>query len=88
MQESEKLERAKRKVTALTAFYIHLLIYVLAMLLLLFINVATGSVWWVQWPLLGWGIGIAFHALAVFGPAPNFVRRWQARKVKEMMDKM
>ena len=69
MQESEKLERAKRKVAALTAFYIHLLIYVLAMLLLLFINVATGSVWWVQWPLLVWGIGIAFHALGGFRPS-------------------
>ena len=88
MEEHEKLERAKQRVEVLTGFYIHLVVFVLVMALLLVINILVSPVWWVQWPLLGWGIGVIAHALAVFGQGPNFVKRWQLRKMKELKDKM
>lgn len=45
---------------------IHAIAYVIVNLLLLYIDVMTpGSVWFF-WPLLGWGIGLACHAWAVY----------------------
>ena len=88
MDEHEKLERAKDRVEAMTGFYIHLAIYVAVMVLLFAIDVAFGSGWWFYWALFGWGIGIAFHALGVFGRSPGFVRRWQLRKIHEIKEKM
>jgi hypothetical protein len=48
-------------------FYIHLLVYVCVMALLVLINAVTpASPWWVQWPLVAWGIGVIAHGLAAF----------------------
>lgn len=88
MDEHEKLERAKQRVGAITGFYIHLTVFVLTMLLLVAINVMVSPIWWVQWPLLGWGIGLLAHGLAIFWQAPRFIRNWQVRKIKEIKDKM
>jgi 2TM domain len=46
------------------------------------------GIWWVQWPFLGWGLGVALHAWAVYGTTPNFIAKWQLRKIKELKDKM
>lgn len=46
--------------------------------------IATPEVWWVQWPFLGWGIGVVAHALVVFGTAPTFISNWRLRKIKEV----
>jgi 2TM domain len=89
MNDHEKAARAAKQVEALTGFYIHLVVFVLVMVVLLAVNwLATPSVWWVQWPFLGWGIGIAAHGLAVFGNMPNFITNWQLRKIKELKDRM
>jgi hypothetical protein len=90
MDEHEKLVRARQQVEALTGFYIHLVVFVLVMLVLLAVNwLATPDVWWVQWPFLGWGIGVAGHALLVFDSgAPGFITTWQLRKIRELKDKM
>ena len=88
MNEQEKLERAKQHVEAMTGFYIHLAVYVVVMTILLIINLTASPVWWVQWPLLGWGIGLLAHAVLVFGQGPSFVRDWQLRKIQEVKEKM
>jgi hypothetical protein len=31
------------------------------------INVLADGEWWFYWPLIGWGIGLGVHALAVYG---------------------
>ena len=90
MNEHEKTAKAAQQVEAITGFYIHLIVFVLVMALLLVINwvTFTDGIWWVQWPLLGWGLGVALHAWAVFGSTPQFVTNWQLRKIKELKDKM
>ena len=53
-------ERAKAKVE----FRIHLINYIVINTLLAIINLTlTPEYIWFKWPLLGWGIGIIFHAL-------------------------
>jgi hypothetical protein len=43
--------------------------------------------WWFLWAMFGWGIGVGFHALGVFGPNLLFGKDWEDRKIKELMDK-
>lgn len=52
----------ERRRGPLMGFYIHLTVYVAVMALLVAINALTGGPWWVQWPLIGWGLGILGHA--------------------------
>ena len=67
MERNEAYQEAKKRVEAKLGFYTHLSIYVAVILLLVFINLVTSSgIIWFQWPMLGWGISVAIHALAVF----------------------
>jgi hypothetical protein len=83
--DDEKLARARRQVAAIKGFYIHFAVYVLVLLGLVVVNVATGSPWWVQWVFLGWGIGVAAHALTVFGGTSKAIADWEERKVRQLM---
>ena len=49
-------------------FQIHALAFVITMLLLVAINVWTGSPYWVQWVLPGWSLGLLSHWWFVLGP--------------------
>ena len=67
MENQETYQRAKKRVEAKIAFYLHLAVYIVVNLLLIIINLATSSGYlWFKWPLLGWGIAIGFHALMTF----------------------
>ena len=67
MNNREAYEQAKERLEAKYGFYIHLSVYVAVNLLLVIINLSTSSeAFWFQFPLLGWGIGVVFHALSVF----------------------
>jgi hypothetical protein len=65
LNTTEVLTPAQQKV----GFQIHALVFVLAMIALAAIDYYTGGKVWVQWPLLGWGIGLVAHGLAVLGKA-------------------
>lgn len=89
MDEQQLYERARTRVEALKGFYIHATAFVVANIGLFAINVLAGGVWWFYWPLMGWGIGLGIHALAVFGFSGGgpWGQNWEERKTKEMMDK-
>ena len=40
---------------------------------------------WFLWAAFGWGIGLVFHAVKVFGLNPFFGKNWEERKIKEYM---
>ena len=44
---------------------IHAMVFLASMVLMVIINVLTGAPYWVGWVLLGWGIGMLSHWLAV-----------------------
>ena len=59
--------RAEKRVKAKLGFYYNVSIYIAICLLLIVINLSTSpEYFWAKWPLMGWGIGILFHALDVF----------------------
>jgi hypothetical protein len=64
----ERIEQAlaRDQVRAISGFYNHFIAFAAVIAVLVCINLATGGAFWVHWVLLGWGIGIAAHAYAVF----------------------
>ena len=53
---------AFNQVRKLKGFYFHLVQYVLVVSLLTVINALTmPKYWWVQWVIMGWGVGVFFH---------------------------
>ena len=65
-QEQQRYQWANARVQAIKGFYIHATIFVLVNLGLFVINWVTPGNWWFYWPLIGWGVGLAIHALVVF----------------------
>ncbi|AOY87721.1 hypothetical protein BKP64_05785 [Marinobacter salinus] len=67
MENQETYHKAKKRLQAKIGFYIHLAVYLGINTLLVVINLLTSSQYlWFKWPLIGWGIGVFFHALGVF----------------------
>lgn len=86
-EEAELERRARAHVAALRGFYSHAAIFVAVNLLLLAVNlVSSPDELWFYWPLLGWGIGLAVHALRVFGLA-RVDRAWEERKIAEFKER-
>jgi hypothetical protein len=80
----ERREQARERIGALRGFYIHAIVTVFVTVVLILIDAATGDPWWFFWPLVGLGIGLAFHAIGVYGGRP-FGADWEQRKVEELM---
>ena len=67
MEENEVCEKAVKRVEAKLHFYMHTAVYIAISFLLFVINYKTSpEYYWFKWPLLGWGVAIAIHALKVF----------------------
>jgi 2TM domain-containing protein len=85
--QETRYQSAKKRVEALRGFYVHLTVYVLVNLLLCTINLLTSpDSLWFYWPLLGWGIAVALHALRVFGAGRWFGADWEKKKIDELME--
>ena len=86
-QEYYSYQKAKKRVKEIKGFYANLVSYVLVISFLTFINLKyTPEHLWFYWPMLGWGIGLLFHAFGVFKIVPFFGQDWEERKIKELMD--
>jgi hypothetical protein len=79
-------EAARKRAEAKIGFYIHTIVYVLvnAMLITLDLTGSPGKVWF-YWPLFGWGIGLALHALKVFGNHGRGTPGWKERMIEREM---
>lgn len=82
---AERYRKAKQRLAEIKGFYIHLAVFILVMTILGIVNIANPEVWWVQWPLLGWGAGLLFHWALVFSSAIEWSRNWEERKLRELM---
>lgn len=76
--------RASEHVKKLKGFYGNLISYCLVISFLIFINLSySANFQWFWFPLLGWGMGLAFHGLEVFG----YGKSWEERKINEILKK-
>ncbi|MGX5684683.1 2TM domain-containing protein [Chryseobacterium cucumeris] len=86
-------QRARRQVERLRGFYGHVFAYIAVNALIVVYNCMQlkpgESYFQVKnfFTATFWGIGLAAHAVTVFLPQVNFIRKWEDKKIKELMDK-
>lgn len=70
--ESDQRARALKRLEAKREFRQHATAYVVVNIVLVVIWALTsnGGYFWPIWPILGWGIGLAFHAWGTYGERP------------------
>jgi signal transduction histidine kinase len=66
-EEAEVLRRARSRAAAEVGFYTHLSTYLGVICFLALINILTTGYPWVIWPAMGWGLGVFFNYMSVFG---------------------
>jgi len=90
-EREEAYIRAKKKLEKLVGFYWHLAIYVIinAFIIIVILSNSNESFFsFGTWATaFFWGIGLFFHFIGVFGPNLMFGKKWEERKIQEMMEK-
>lgn len=97
-EEQMAYRRARRAVRALRGWYIHLIVYLGVNLLLWSRFIFFGSPAWVEgrhfhgpgWPFgptVIWGIVVAVHGVFVWSRISRRGQDWEARKIREYMDR-
>jgi sensor histidine kinase YesM len=82
--ESTAYFRARERVKQLKGFYGNLISYCCVIPFLIFINLKfSPGFQWFWFPMLGWGMGLTFHGLEVFG----YGKSWEERKINEILNK-
>ncbi len=64
---------------AINGFYTHFIIFLAVIAGLAVVNLVSGDSFWIQWVVLGWGLGIAFHAYRIFVKKPQ-----EEHKIREL----
>ena len=79
-------QAAFRHVRKIRGFYGHLARYVIVIGALAIFNfIKSPNYFWVIWPALGWGLGILFHGMRVFGTMPFMNADWEKRQVEKYL---
>jgi len=81
--EQTAYDRAKDRVEKLKGFYGNLISYCCVIPILIIINLNTSSFQWFWFPMLGWGLGLTFHAFDTFG----YGKSWEEKKIQEILQK-
>jgi len=84
-QDSQQTTRKMAKVKV--EFRIHLINYIAVNTLLAIINLTlTPGYIWFKWPLLGWGIGVIFHALSANSSGKSMNERMIEVEMRKIND--
>ena len=85
-QFDDSYVRARKHVEEVKEFYYSLISYIIVIPFLAFVNYWTfWGYQWFWWPMLGWGIGLAFHAYKVYVNDGMLGRNWERKKIEEFM---
>lgn len=85
--EEKRYAKAKERVKAIRDFYGNLISYSIVIPFLWWINLRTTDFLWAFFPTIGWGFGVLAHGMEAFGYNPLWGKRWQERKIRELMEK-
>jgi hypothetical protein len=85
---SDSYVRARKRVEELKEFYWSLLSYIIVipMLYLIWYYFTPFTIQWFWFPMIGWGIGLCFHAYKVFVNDGMFGGGWEKRKIEQFME--
>ncbi|MBI5917105.1 MAG: 2TM domain-containing protein [Bacteroidetes bacterium] len=88
MHSEQEILKAKKRVKAKKEFYQHLMSYAIVNGFLMALNlIVSPGYFWFIFPLLGWGVGLAFHYVDVFG-IPGFdilSKEWEERELEKVL---
>jgi hypothetical protein len=93
--DDKKLARAKKRIKDIKGFYSHLTVYLLINVFIFFVLTNSFTDFrdstyailnYLSTPVL-WGVGLLIHGLIVFTPSFGFVKKWEERKMKELIEK-
>jgi sensor histidine kinase YesM len=84
-RQIDALERARKHVREIRAFYISAALYAILMPIFWIVNLMTGDRIWAHWPMIGWGVAIAIQGMSVFAAGSFFGTAWQEKKIEEIM---
>jgi transcriptional regulator with XRE-family HTH domain len=77
---------ALKHVRRIRNFYARLAIYVIVISGLAIFNfIKSPNHIWVIWPALGWGLGMLFYGMRVFGTMPFMNADWEKRQVEKYL---
>jgi len=92
-EDSIRYQQAKRKVERLSGFYRHLFFYIAVNAIIVLYNykhLEAGESYFQFknfFTATFWGIGIMAHAGVVFLPNLGFMKDWEEKKIRRLMDK-
>jgi len=79
--------RARKRVEEMKEFYYSLISYCLVIPFLFFIwlTFTPNTLQWFWFPMIGWGMGLAFHAYKVYVNDGILGKSWEQRKIEKFM---
>lgn len=91
--EDRSYKEAQKRVKDIKGFYIHLVVYLFVNTALIVANTNiirignNGLELSNFYTPLFWGVGLAAHWVSVFGPGLVLGKKWEERKIRELMEK-
>ncbi|NVJ88873.1 MAG: 2TM domain-containing protein [Flavobacteriaceae bacterium] len=86
--EEQRYLKAKKRVKDIKGFYVHLFVYLITIPIIIYVNlVFVPGFHWFWFSVLGWGVGILFHWLGVFGfNKLGLGKEWEELKISGYMN--
>lgn len=85
---AQQVRQARHRVRRLREFDVHLAIFAVVIGGITLLNwIVSPTVWWVVFPAIGWGIGLAAHAVSVFFEDSILGSAWEERKTRELIER-
>jgi len=86
--EDWKYKIAKKRVKKVRGFYSHFATWLIFGAFFIILNLKTSPFeFWAIYPIMGWGLGVAMHALGVFG-LPGLGKDWEERMIDKEMARL
>ena len=92
-EEEPGYKAARKRVKDIKGFYVHLVVYLAVNIILFLVNTGiprfgnSNLEMSTFYTPLFWGIGLVAHWVSVFGPGFLLGKKWEERKIKELMEK-
>jgi sensor histidine kinase YesM len=83
----KRYQKAREKLEAVKHFYGNLASYLIVIPFLIWLNTRTSDFPWSVFPAFGWGFGLLMHGLEIYGYNPLWGKRWEERKIRELMER-
>jgi hypothetical protein len=87
LERTEKTERAEFDTHVRSDFFGHLVSFVCVNGFLVAINLRTGGYFWAIWPMLAWGLGLAFDFVETFFRGSESYReefdKWRLKRLRK-----